>query len=88
MKTLAIQKINERLEFFRGRIEAFKERYDNGDVTDDILNEWYYNRRMNCRHKFIGYVDAFRDIECITDEEAEIFKDRYFEMENEIVYSC
>lgn len=65
MKTLAINKIEERKTFMIGRIHHRYEQYKKGMISCETFGE-YKNEYIA---HFNGYVRAFWDMELLTDEE-------------------
>lgn len=67
MKTLAIQKINEKKEYLTERMLHNKERYNKGEIDIDLLNARFHRYE----NEYKGFVDAMLEMEFITNEEAQ-----------------
>lgn len=67
MKTLALQKIEERKNFLIKRIKHRAFQYNDGDISF----EEFLDYKKDYESQFRGYVKAFWDIEILTDEERE-----------------
>lgn len=65
MKTLAMNKIEERKTFMLRRIHYRYEQYEKGLISCETFSE-YKNEYVA---HFNGYVRAFWDVELLTDEE-------------------
>lgn len=67
MKTLAMNKIEERKTFVLGRIHHRYGQYEKGLISYETFSEYKNEYIAN----FNGYVRAFWDIELLTSEEEE-----------------
>lgn len=67
MKTLALQKIEERRTFILKRIKHRAIQYNNGEISF----EEFLDYKKDYETQFRVYVRAFWDIEVLTDEERE-----------------
>lgn len=67
MKTLAIQKINEKKEYLVNRMMRNKERYNKGEIDIDLLTVRF--RRYQNEYK--GFVNAMLEFGLITNKEAQ-----------------
>ena len=81
MKTLALQKINEKAELLIARAKRAKMMYETGNIPFEMYND----RLTKYTNAFKGYIDAFADMEILEGNEYGEILTQFHELLSEVV---